>query len=911
MESRTAGTETEVMKAMKVLQGRERGIVLVTTLMLMLLMSALLAGFSLAVVSDQQFRGVDRERATAFYAAHAGLEKLTADLGGLFAGNFAPNGTQVNALEGAAPTLDGLQFLAADGGAGYTISFDDTNADGNPDSEVRQIQDGPFEGLMGQVTPYTVDVTARTDKGTDVHLQREMQTVTIPVFQFGIFSDNDLSFFAGPTFDFGGRVHANSTLFLKAVNPLWLRDKVTSGEEIIRAELANGWTSGYTGVVNVLRSPGSYRDLQEDEGSLDGGVGSSPNEPLWTNLSIGTYNGNIRSGGTGGRQLDLPLITVGGTPIDMIRRPAAPNEDTVNPVLFNSRYFSMASLRILLSDTAADITNQPTVTATPPVSLDWVIDGVPAGYNGGAIDPNHPPLAVAGTQTTGVPGTLGATQLRGSSNDTETWVDVDDNTQIPANPNGTYSFFVGANQVNCTGVAVTGGRGGGPQYTSCVGHPNAGDNTPAETGYRVPSGTSLHNGFIKIEKQDINGVWTDVTGEILSLGIAGRNLSSGACGEPNPDAIIRLQRLVDSHPAAGCGNGSVVATDYLPNALFDPREGNRRDNEPTGSTAVYLGGLMHYVELDVNNLRRWWEGTIGASGPGSMDVTGYVVYFSDRRGNRDGVGNETGEFGFEDFVNPGDASATSNGVLDAGEDVNGNGTLETYGGVPVPPPAGALAPLDATANLRTPVNGGVARANPPVFFRRALKVVNGQLGNIIMPGLAVVAENPVYVQGDYNALGGFGEPNAATSIIADSVTLLSNNWNDLVSFTSPHSTTGRQASTTWYRVAIIAGNGPSFQKPSGETTPDDFGTDGGVHNFLRYIERWSGQTLFYRGSIAIFYKNRQSVGVYKCCTNVYGPPTRNYTFDIDFLQPSLMPPRTPVFRDINTLGFTQITGVGQ
>ncbi len=24
---------------------------------------------------------------------------------------------------------------------------------------------------------------------------------------------------------------------------------------------------------------------------------------------------------------------------------------------------------------------------------------------------------------------------------------------------------------------------------------------------------------------------------------------------------------------------------------------------------VYLGGVMHYVELDVNNLRRWLNGT--------------------------------------------------------------------------------------------------------------------------------------------------------------------------------------------------------------------------------------------------------------------------------------------------------------
>ena len=34
------------------------------------------------------------------------------------------------------------------------------------------------------------------------------------MFQFGIFSDNDLSFFAGPSFNFGGRVHTNQNLYL-------------------------------------------------------------------------------------------------------------------------------------------------------------------------------------------------------------------------------------------------------------------------------------------------------------------------------------------------------------------------------------------------------------------------------------------------------------------------------------------------------------------------------------------------------------------------------------------------------------------------------------------------------------------------------------------------------------------------
>ena len=52
----------------------------------------------------------------------------------------------------------------------------------------------------------------------------------------------------------------------------------------------------------------------------------------------------------------------------------------------------MASLRILLSDRAADITSLPTVTATAPVLLDgnW-LTAAPAGY--GPVDATHPPIA--------------------------------------------------------------------------------------------------------------------------------------------------------------------------------------------------------------------------------------------------------------------------------------------------------------------------------------------------------------------------------------------------------------------------------------------------------------------------------------------------------------------------------------
>src|SRR5690606_31250130 len=105
-----------------------------------------------------------------------------------------------------------------------------------------------------------------------------------------------LSFFAGPEFNFGGRVHTNGNLFLAAdPGPLIMSDRVTAVGEVIRAELSNNLStsSSHSGDVRILKSSGSYRDLDRDEGSLVGGLGTAENEPTWTNLSTGTYNSNI------------------------------------------------------------------------------------------------------------------------------------------------------------------------------------------------------------------------------------------------------------------------------------------------------------------------------------------------------------------------------------------------------------------------------------------------------------------------------------------------------------------------------------------------------------------------------------------------------------------------------------------
>ena len=906
----------------------ESGMALATTLIVLFLVVALVVGFSWMVLVDQKLGGINGDQQYAFYGAEAGLEKLTANLGFLFSTNPSPSGAQVNAIATAAttPVIPGIQFVKPDGTLGYDISFP-TDAAGNPLAQNHVIVSGPYQGLTGLLTPFTLTATAQNvASGAEVRLQRNVQTVAIPVFQFGMFSETDLSYFPGPNFNFGGRVHTNGNLFLASGADTWFQDKITAAGQIIRTNLSNGWptSTGYTGNVfipttsggclaNPTASTATCRAIAMNEGSVVGGAGppmSAPN-PNWTNISTTTYNGYIRSQKTGVSPLNLSITLNPGTyPIDLIRR-GLPNEDTTNPGTLAQRYYSEASVRILLSDDPADISNLPCSSGTPPTPL---AAGSVFGGN---------PVAMSGATS------------------------------------GTYS-------------AVNG------YWTP---------STDPVLGAGVPSGGTPTAGYIKIEIQTAYavppapcGTWRDVTAQVLGLGIAGRNLApsgsygfygdkllapilGGACAEPDPNAIIRLERVRDN-PSTGsgnkCGTGSANPTDYWPNVLFDTREGNARDFVPASpyNTMPTLGGVMNYTELDITDLANYLR--TDPTGQLAKDPTNssydFVVYFSDRRGNYTPApvagwppaspsNHETGEYGFQDSVNYANANGCPDGVLDQAETLDEveNAANQAVGGAPesygeallsplIPPPLAGISPaggspvLTANPNCGAPAasspsniwpgkyvtNYQEARENTPLFFRRALKIVNGSSINLgtcpdgVACGLTIVSENPVYIQGNFNAPNGPitpTSPHVAVSVLADAVTLLSQNWNDVRSFTSPYNPAGRGAATTSYRFAVAAGKGLSFPHPGG--TYQDFGTDGGVHNFLRFLENWGGQTLNYRGSVVSFYYNRQATGTYKCCTTVYGPPTRGYNFDTDFLTPTLLPPRTPLFRDVNTIGFSQ------
>ncbi len=1067
---------------MKSLMRNETGAALVTAILVLMLATGLTLGMFAALTSSSRSQAADRDQSVAYAAAHAGLEKLTSSLADLFVFDFSPNAGQIATVDAIPPAIPGFVFTAPGGaaGSGYDITFTADDAPGNvgnpkplPNAD---IVTGPFEGFKGLITPYTLTVTARSTTGnSEVRLRRELQTVAVPVFQFGIFGQTDLGFHAGPNFDFGGRVHTNGSLFLAQGNgnTLTFRDKITAVVQVVRNRISNGAPTedtSHDGTVSVPRVIGtsstSYRNLLKGEssGTITGPCISSGNTTdsrcwnSWKNLSEVTYAANIRTAATGAKSLNLPIATGDATPIDLIRRPV-PNENATAPQTLSQRYYTQASLRILLSDRASDIMDLPgIVTGTPPLDLTALgaaytpsagtpflppvalspganetrdaTDGVAltrvrdinhvtagdirfttatssGGTFGNALVPdwlkwsslvhadgatlttftclgftpprtlnncNHPSTTFNnGTTVTITPGdgspaftgTLSTTSSSSSSND----IQFTTGFRMQQKLAFTRGFFVGEDVVVCTGISGTGTGTNGNRLTGCTTTPNApsgetnnfantidsGD--PVYTGSTLAAGTPLINGFIKIEQQrppaTVGGppVWADVTTEILGLGFAGPNEQGDDCGDPTDRAIIRLQRLRDNgYTSDMCSDdsgdvdttyhNSMRPTDYWPNLLFDAREGFQRLRDDTDG--LYMAGLMGYVAFDANNFRRWVAGTFGSTGTQTFNNNGYIIYFSDRRGDHNEshatiAHTETGEFGNEDSINHGAFAWAKNNALDAGENFNQNRTaplpggteiLDTYGETPHPLAIPA-SPLDgmgfeddqrpwSTIPLKYTGRGRLAR---PILFRRALKIINGGLNQLPTAGISIVAENPIYVQGNFNAThtpttgttGVQAEPNVPAAIMGDSITLLSRNFRDTMTFQYPQVASMRPASTTGYRFAMVTGKTIPFPKPSWatETNSDngrnrETGSDGGVHNFMKMLENWGGQTLMYRGSMVSLYFSRQAVGIYRADANIYSPPSRGYNFDTDFLSPPLLPPGTPMFRDINTLKFRQI-----
>src|ERR1700683_510598 len=707
-----------------------RGFTLIAALLLTVLLSALAVGLLYMVSNEQRMGGNDLEGTLAFYGAESGIENLTAQLSNLYQTTQTPTAAAITALTVPAnyPTMvNGSNITNMNYAECITWPPNATcpPPGTNPTGAWDIVGSGSDQGMVATLIPYTLMVTATRAStageatnnaalsniaGASVNLSRTVEVALLPAFEFGVFCDGDCDYFAGPDFNFGGRVHNNGNLFLASGSNLTFTDKIAAVGQVVTTQLENGWptSTNYGGTVYVPNAAGGCPGapgtgpaadcLALTAGSWSGGFPPPPAPATctadcggaansgWNGISTTNFHSFIINGLTGATKLQLPFVSSSAAgAIDIVRKPQA--SDT--PLLTSSRLYTEASIRILLADTQADLHPE-------------------RGALGDGQDIQLGVSAVGATTTS-----VGLSY-----------------TGSPAD----YMYY---------GVGTGGAKGWVPPTTPATGTAYGWTNwplfsqitsSPASVAAAAPNAAHV---WLRVEYLTNANVWVGITTQWLGYCfgrghntpptapyvVGGANpactlyphFPAGQCYNPISPAILILQQLNQGVATASAieadkTDSSGTAGNWIPINFYDSREGEPRDlaTRPTNTTftkgtTVYTPcspiGAMNAVELDVGNLWLWLQGSAPyAAGSGksvnNTNFNGYILYFSDRRGmlpdpNPTGgtVYNRiVGDSGLEDTINGASSTGVPDGALEPAtyysyspEDVNGDGFFDNYG----------------------------------------------------------------------------------------------------------------------------------------------------------------------------------------------------------------------------------------
>jgi hypothetical protein len=663
----------------------ERGAALATAILMMVLLSAIAMTVLAVVQSETRVAGGDLKRTQTFYAAASGIEKMTSDFSALYGRTSRPTQAQ----------LDAIALLYPPELVGEGFAFDNPPQTILPDNvaltDMRTTQgivapalprvtmpaNSPFGGLIASVNPFILTSTATAPDGTQVALTRNMNNYLIPLFQFGMFSDEDIELHPGATFTFNGRVHANGNVYVAGL--VKFLDKVTTAHEILFDTMRNGAPRGSTSTVSMAVGAAAI-NVPLTKGSLDGGPNItgqttgqpnyfplSPNGTVWNPATFiwqttskqaadGTANkfgGQLLTRVTGAAPLKLPMELDGNPTREIIKRRLAtdsqpPPVDT-SP-LTDSRYHSKAEIRILIDDEGvandaaglygaqnADVANDPhdgvSLSTFDPMMLPnatvatgggralWrILDNNTTVGNSyaDAFYPMQQQNGTAAIQADTVRGVKAGPPRRtvtGATNSSSSDIRITTSTphgfvtgdkvfisdvlgQTRANGGWTITW------VNATQFTLDGRKGsssGSFNYTS-GGSVYSFTAIPKSTeGTAISPGAGL-TGHILIQIVDQNGVWRDVTREILSMGVT--------VGEPN--AIVQLQRPLWAAFTQGSRDGSTTST--------------------TPNPAIVLNGDLAYANSltdIVNRTHLAADGQINSATVQLEDPEGYLTNVRD------------------------------------------------------------------------------------------------------------------------------------------------------------------------------------------------------------------------------------------------------------------------------------------
>lgn len=708
----------------------ERG----STIVLALLVLTLLGAFVILAVNRATNETIaitnDIIETRTFAAAEASLEVMTREFDKIFERKLSPDPDD----------LQRVRMVPIPGFGDYDFN---RNVVKTKDSTVVDLTGTFLKGLKAIRDEWMFE-TVTTDRasGVQVGLRRWIYNNRIPLFQFGVFYNGDLEFYPGPPFQFGGRVHSNGNIFFMAINGLWFSSKISAHKYIITDVLRNGFSvfdqqcrPNACDKVYIKDATGNYVQLKYNMGSLvsSPSTGSpvldSTYPRLYHNNNWNSYKylfqGNLISNSD---SLNLPLVIAGGRNIryiDLIKRsknvgdlhnvngtivPVTP-ETADNLIVKSERYANKKGIRITLDDEQRRLPGCANATGQPRRECGVQLAG--PGNDG------YQPIPMNdGRQATRVNGI----RLRGGpSSGRQVWIKIE-----LVDMDGTKDV---TEDILSLGVTEP----------LDPGDPNDPDS----------------RSIVKLQRFYIQGV------EIAPQNNRYLTFESGGINPLNgKNFVIYGQNTTYSgEPTRLDLNGRRLVP--FPIKMFDTREGLYNDDltdqqlaqrYPNGT--VPWAGVMSVIDIDIANLRKFLMGDFDAIMPQSgtlfsdanrdrndrirkgltaadvPEARGWVLYISDRRGDRD----FDGQYDMEDVY--------PDNVLSPLEDVNDNGRLDVG--------FGTEAPRYADYDTDFPSCVVIDHS----YYRRAVRLINGALlpgkydrdNPANTKGFTVASENAVYVQ---------------------------------------------------------------------------------------------------------------------------------------------------------------------
>jgi len=919
----------------------EKGAALATAVIILAILSVIALTALAFSSTEARIAGNDLQRSQTFYAASTGLEKMTNDFSNLFREKMNPTQGDLDLIETQYPdgmVSEGFEF-------NQNLDLDTArltelrNTQGLPANVYPRVNipEGPYSGLYASIIPYKMSSEATmSNTGVQVKLEREFNNYLVPLFQFGIFSNEDVEVYPGPFMTFNGRVHANGNIY--AMRNVKFLNRITTAGEWIRNAKRSGEPNDTAGADNVIVQVNNI-NVQSTFGSMKSGSGTvggpnisgsnsgqrgfypdSPNgipNTTWESETVrpaannkpNRFGGQLLTLTTGANELKLPIETDGNNAAELIKR-SLPSD---GEILSTQRYNSKAQIRILIDDETAG-------SGTGNVA------GIPAGK--GVLLSTFSPSVI-------------------------------NNVLKKVSDTGTVSGSIVWQKDDLGALA---------EAKTVRGVKSAGEKVASNY---IPPGAGIQ-GKILIEVIDATGTAHDVTQTILSMGIT----------EGEPNGIVYLQRPLwtayvqgsrdrrgdnfdlvnltqnyqhvadgemtdpsasfyanrgfinmkpvdaDEDSVAKGGTGQIAREAFpvkdfdkiVPINVYNVREGWYRSE--MDEYDIFERGITSVVEINMRNLSRWLDGVYDGnllSGTNALSTNikneeGYVVYVSDRRGDKikaEYISDGTSFASTNGIVDNEDIYGANN-VLDNGEDVIDfgweSGGLSRKGRLQRDldelPTTGIVkdGSLNKQDRAKEIMSWSALSTSTSSYFRRSVRLFNGEklstsaAADKLSPtkGITISSENMVYIWGNYNTTGvssipsggstlnngGYNGAQVPSSIVCDAFFPLSKTWFDASSALYPEgSGDARNMKGEPYRLAdegatiqqstavragIIAGTNTSSMTAVPGRDAGGLKRNGGIVNYPRFLELWNydgrtAQPWSYTGSFIPLFRSTQAL----------------------------------------------------